>query len=174
MTFGLNCSEKFLEQLSDKGFRDEFVADQVRSRIAMLIRTLREQRDLLQAELGAKMSKPQSVVSRLEDPDYGKESLQTLLEFAAAFDLPLLIDIPEWEDWLDRIGRVTKEELQRTSFDLDKFCYQARANAECLKNGTLTRIGQASPKTGEPISRVVTKQTDGTAREFEVVMDRVA
>jgi transcriptional regulator with XRE-family HTH domain len=145
MPFGLSSSKKLLEQLGEKEFRDEFVADQVRSRIALMIRTLREQYGLRQSELGERMGKPQSVVSRLEDPDYGKESLQTLLEIAAAFDLPLLVDIPEWEDWLDRIGRLTKTDLQRTSFNLEQFRKQAQSNLECLQNGTLTKLAPPAP-----------------------------
>ncbi len=142
MTFGLSSSEQFLEQLAEKDFRDEFVADQVRSRIAMLIRTLREQRGMLQSELGAKMGKPQSVVSRLEDPDYGKVSLQTLLEIAAAFDLPLIVDIPEWEEWLGKMGRMTKSDLRRTSFDLESFKERARLTRTAIQNHTLVIIGR--------------------------------
>src|ERR1700730_18059021 len=100
MSYGLPWSELFVRQLADKEVRSEFVADQMRARIAQLIRTLREQpdRNWTQAELGERAGKPQNVISRFENPDYGKMSLQSLFEIAAAFDLPIWIDIPEWKD----------------------------------------------------------------------------
>jgi len=128
MPYGLPMSKAFIHQLSDKEFRDEFVADQVRLRIAMLIRALREHsdRDWSQTELGREMGKPQSVVSRLEDPDYGKLSVQTLLQVAAAFKLPLWIDIPEWEEWLWRIGDVPNSKTSRRGFDAEHLSRQAK------------------------------------------------
>ncbi|MGI0086025.1 MAG: helix-turn-helix domain-containing protein, partial [Nitrososphaerales archaeon] len=122
MPYGSPWSEAFVCQLTDKEVRDEFVADQIRTRIALLVRALREQpeRDWSQTELGKKMGKPQNVVSRLEDPDYGKMNLRTLLEAAAAFDLPLWIDMPEWEDWLMKIRDVPKTGFKRNSFDADR------------------------------------------------------
>ncbi|WP_394762569.1 helix-turn-helix domain-containing protein [Phenylobacterium sp.] len=148
MTFGLSSSEELIRQLSDKEFRDEFVADQVRSRIALMIRALREERGLSQSELGRCAGKPQNVVSRLENPDYGKESLQTLLEMAAAFDLPLLVDIPEWDDWLERTRQVDKSMLARTSFNAGLFVQQAKENKASLLNGKLTKLRGNGPITG--------------------------
>jgi transcriptional regulator with XRE-family HTH domain len=136
MPYGLPWSEEFVGQLADKEMRDEFVADQIRTRIAALIRALREQeeRGWTQTELGKRAGKPQNVISRYEDPDYGKMSLQTLLEIAAAFDLPVWIDIPEWEDWFERIKDVPSSKTKRSSFDLEKLAGQARA----AKTGALT------------------------------------
>jgi hypothetical protein len=126
MPYGSPWSEAFVCRLTDKEVRDEFVADQIRTRVALLVRALREQpeRDWSQADLGKKMGKPQNVVSRLEDPDYGKMNLQTLLETAAAFELPLWIDMPEWEDWLMKIRDIPKTGFKRNSFDAGRLVRQ--------------------------------------------------
>jgi hypothetical protein len=139
MNYGSSWSEAFINDLEDKEFRDEFVADQTRTRIALLIRALREQeeRNWSQAELGQQMGgKPQSVISRLEDPDYGKLSLQTLLEAAAAFGLPLWIDMPEWEDWLARIRDVPNSKTKRRTFDAERLKKLARSSRTFVETGS--------------------------------------
>jgi transcriptional regulator with XRE-family HTH domain len=127
MSYGLPWSERFVRQLADKEVRSEFVADQMRARIAQLIRTLREQpdRNWTQAELGERAGKPQNVISRFENPDYGKMSLQSLFEIAAAFDLPIWVDIPEWKDWFSLINDFPTNSTHRSAFDLKKLVEQA-------------------------------------------------
>src|SRR6266436_921815 len=112
-------SRAFLQELKDVDFRNGFVADYLRMRIALLIRALREQEGWSQAELGRHLGKPQSVISRLEDPDYGKVTLQTLFEVAAAFGLPLYIDMPNWDEWFRLMEDMSRRNLQREKFDFE-------------------------------------------------------
>jgi hypothetical protein len=128
MPYGSPWSEQFVRQLSDKEVRREFVADQIRARLALLIRSMREQPDRkwTQAELGQRAGKPQNVISRFEDPNYGKMSLQSLFDLADAFDLPVWIDMPEWSEWFALICDVPNQATHRSGFDLEKLAEQAR------------------------------------------------
>jgi transcriptional regulator with XRE-family HTH domain len=113
-------SVAFLHQLEDDERRNGFVADHVRTRLALLIRNLREQNGWSQAELGRRLGKPQSVISRLEDPDYGRLSLQTLFEVAAVFGLPLYIDMPDWDEWFRLMEDMSSQNLLRRRFDMER------------------------------------------------------
>jgi transcriptional regulator with XRE-family HTH domain len=149
MPFGLPWSEQFIEQLADPEDRREFMRDQVRTRFALLIRALREQEDRQwsQTELGRQMGKPQSVISRIEDPDYGKLSLETMFEVAEAFGLPLWIDLPEWDDWFRVIRNVEASRLHRESFDAQKLIVQARAAEAAAARTSIAQIGSRGPGT---------------------------
>jgi len=141
---GFNFSKQFVEQLGDKELRDAFMADQVRIRIALLIRALREQdsRQWSQTELGRRAGKPQNVVSRLEDPDYGRLTLETLLKVAAAFDLPLIVDMPEWEDWLQKMSDFSLEGMHRHSFDQKRLARIADAGQTTRQSETATAFAR--------------------------------
>lgn len=74
-----------------KAYRDAYVLEHIKNGLAFQIRTLREERDWTQGKLGEIAKKPRNVISRLEDPNYGKFTLATLLEIASAFDVGLLV-----------------------------------------------------------------------------------
>jgi transcriptional regulator with XRE-family HTH domain len=110
-------SDRLFEKLRSKSYREAYVAEHVRTGIAYQIRALRTQRGWSQKKLAEEMGKPQSVVSRLEDPDYGKVSVQTILDGAAAFDVALLVQYVSFPEFLRRSRDVSPEALRADSFD---------------------------------------------------------
>lgn len=71
--------------------RDAYVQAEVATALAHQIRAIRMQRGWSQAELAHRMGTKQHVVSRLEDPSYGRYSLQTLFQLSRAFDTGLQV-----------------------------------------------------------------------------------
>ena len=71
--------------------RDAYVQAEVATALAHQIRTIRLQRGWSQAELAQRMGTRQHAVSRLEDPSYGRYSLQTLFQLSRAFDTGLQV-----------------------------------------------------------------------------------
>lgn len=139
MTAGSSAipSLEFLRELEDAEFRNGFVADRMRTRFALLIRSLREQMGWSQAELGERMGKPQSVISRLEDPDYGRLSTKTIFEVAAAFGLPVYIDLPNWDEWFRLMEDVSARAMVRQPFNA--------ASINALANGVNIFLPQPPP-----------------------------
>jgi transcriptional regulator with XRE-family HTH domain len=99
------------KELANKEFRDAYVAEDIRTSISFQIRVLREKRGWSQAELGLRAAKPQSVIARLEDPDYGRFSLRTLLEMATAFDVGLLVRFVSFSELIRRNADVSPDAL---------------------------------------------------------------
>ena len=112
-------SEKLVSKLSEREYRHAYMIAGVKTWISRQVRTLREQRGWSQEDLGRELGKPQSAISRVEDPDYGKLTLQTLFDLARAYDLPLLVQFVEWSDWLSRMDNASTEALQKHSFNGD-------------------------------------------------------
>ncbi len=114
-------SRKFFDKLRRKSYREAYVEESVRTGVAYQIRAIREQRGWSQKKLADILGKPQSVVSRIEDPDYGKLSVQTLLEVAAALDVALLIQYVDFPELIARTRDVSPQAMHADGFSEDQF-----------------------------------------------------
>jgi transcriptional regulator with XRE-family HTH domain len=98
-------------ELSDQEYRHGFVEAQAKDTIAFQLRAMRKERNWEQRDVATQMGldpKFQSMISRYENPDYGKFSLATLLKLAEAFDVGLavrFVPFSELIDWDDRFSR---------------------------------------------------------------------
>lgn len=106
--------------LAKKAFRQEFVEENVKTGIAFQIRSLRERVKWSQAELGRRMGRPQNVISRLENPDYGKFTIRTLLDLASAFDIALLIRFVSFGRLIEELKDVSPAALAVPRYDEEK------------------------------------------------------
>jgi transcriptional regulator with XRE-family HTH domain len=118
-------SERVLDELEEKEYREAFVEEFISVNLPFQIRELREQRGWTQAELAKRAKMKQSAVSRMENPDSGKPNLQTLLRLAAAFDVALSIRFDSYTNLLTRMEDLSPNALRVPSFDEDQGLRQA-------------------------------------------------
>ena|SRR5271166_1110853 len=94
--FGSDNLDPFL----DKEYRDEYLDGYVKSSIANQIHALRVNAALTQYEFAAKLGTTQSIVSRLEDAEYGSVTVSTLLKIAKQNDVALNIRFVDYPTML--------------------------------------------------------------------------
>lgn len=105
------------DEFADKEYRDAFVEANLRNGIAFQIRAIRKRQGLSQHDLGDRMGTPQNVVSRLEDPGYGKLTLQTLLAVAKALDVGLTVRFVSFSQLADSLADVSDDALAVPGFE---------------------------------------------------------
>lgn len=99
--------EKLLKRLKDRSFRRAFAEEAVDVGVPIQIRELRTIRRWTQKRLGEEAGVPQESVSRAESLSYGRFTLATLKNLAAAFDCALIVrfapfsELLEWKEQLN-------------------------------------------------------------------------
>lgn len=137
-------SERLLAKLSQKNYRDNYMDETVRTWLARQIRTLREERGWSQHDLADIAGLKQSAVSRLEDPDYGRFSLSTLLKLRAAFDVGLEVKFVEYGAAVARSRDVSRNSLRVCSYHAEQMHPQV-AGAE-MSNAQIQIEYSVQPK----------------------------
>lgn len=111
-------AKQLLDSWKDREYRFTFVRERVRASVALQIRALREQRNqMTQKELAEAIGKAQTWISVLEDPEYGKMSVATLLTLAEAFDTDLEIKFRPFSRALHELTRQGPEYFEVRSFE---------------------------------------------------------
>jgi len=105
------------QSLRDTEYRHLFVAERLRSSIALQIRALRQQREMTQMQLGDAIGKAQTWISTLEDPEYGKMTVATLLRLAEAFDTDIEIKFRSFSQTLDSLPKQGPDYFKVESFE---------------------------------------------------------
>jgi len=89
---------RLVEKMRSKRYRESYIGAHIRQFLARQMRTMRG--DLSQAEFGQIIGKPQNVVSRFEDPYYGKWTLSSLLDVAARTNRALIVRFVDYPTFL--------------------------------------------------------------------------
>jgi transcriptional regulator with XRE-family HTH domain len=101
-----------LKHFEDKKYRDGYLQSRVRGYIAYQIQALREKLDLTQEAFATLTGKKQSAISRLEDTEYGRVSVQTLLDIACAAGVALVVKFVSYPEFLDQTRQMSTTSLQ--------------------------------------------------------------
>lgn len=110
--------------LANKAFRHEFLSERIRVGMAFAIRAIRERAKMTQEELAEKLKTSKSVVSRYEDPNYGRFNLGTLLAIARVFDVALLVKFVPYSKFVAEHQDVSPSALAIKSYAEEKNEYQ--------------------------------------------------
>jgi len=116
-----------VEKFSDKAYRDLYIASHTRRFLARQMRKFRGNKS--QSEFGDLIGRRQTVVSRLEDPKYGKWTLQTLFAVARKLDVAVVVgfvDFPTFLRFTEHISEHASDPKEFKPNDLDKMLAQRR------------------------------------------------
>jgi len=123
------------DDFANKEFRDAFLEENIKTRLALQVRALREKAKWSQPELGERAGKTQSGISRIEDPNYGKFTIRTLLDLASAFDVALFISFVSYSKLITEIDDVSPEALAVANYKEEK-----KALEESLQDSVVINV----------------------------------
>lgn len=136
------------DDLANKHFRDAFLEENIRNRLAFQIRALREKNEWSQPLLAEKSGKTQSVISRLEDPNYGRFTLRTLLDMASAFDVALFVSFVPYSKLIAEIKDVSPDALAVASYRQEKKAFEESSFAVEAANTVLNALSSVQELSG--------------------------
>ena len=108
---------KLLEKMQDRGLRHDYVAAHIKGTLPEILVNLRDKANISQADLAKRMGKHQTHIARLEHPNYGRFTINTLLEVCKALDVALSVTVVPFSKWLQMTEDLSSERLTPRSFE---------------------------------------------------------
>lgn len=102
-----------------RGARERFVESHSAKAIAFQIRAMRRSRGWTQSDLAQATGMTQNMVSRLENPEYGRSSVTTLRRIAAAFDVALAVRFVPFSELAGWVATLSSSRMNVRPFDQD-------------------------------------------------------
>src|SRR5713226_4155417 len=97
--------------LTGSAVRARFVESQLSKNLAFQLRSLRDTRDWTQGELARRVGMPQTAISRLENPYYGKQTITSLKRLAAIYDVELIVRFVPFSQLVNWVSGTPYQEL---------------------------------------------------------------
>ncbi len=101
----------------DSEYRQAYLLASIEQGIAWQIRINRKKRGLSQEKLAEMLDTQQSAISRLEDPEYGSHSLDTLVTIANAFDCALSVKFIPFSQLAIESADLSQDALYAESYE---------------------------------------------------------
>jgi len=106
---------RLAEKMHDKEYRDGYVAAHTRQVLAKQMREFRG--DKSQTDFADEIDKRQTIVSRLENPNYSGWSLNTLFEIASKLNVAVFVRFVDFPTFLKYSGDQSEAALHPAPYD---------------------------------------------------------
>ena len=116
-----NKEKQILNSLKDREYREALAVEHVNTTLAIQIRKMREKHPWTQSELADYLGKHQETISQWENVDYGRYSITTLKELAAAFDVALLVKFIPFSELVKDMVNLSETRLSPPSYEEEQF-----------------------------------------------------
>lgn len=149
--------KQIIENLKDKESRDFFVEQYISTSIPFQIRAIRESLAKTQKSLAKEMQTGQSVISQLENSDYGNFTFNTLKKLASIFDVALIVKFASFSELVDIFLNLSPEKIAVPTYSTDMRLYNFNIIIEQAysPSGQLTIVEPSPP---EPLIRETNTQ----------------
>lgn len=138
-----------MQQFRDKEFRDTYVAAHTRRFLARQMRKFRG--ELSQTEFAEYLGKQQTIVSRLENPNYSGWTLGTLLEIASKLNVGVVVRFVDFPSFLKSTDDFSESAIHPAPYDevqLDDFAAAKEQEeiSRLIQSDTGKHLQQTGPR----------------------------
>jgi hypothetical protein len=136
-------SARLAQKMRSRAYRHSYVASHTRQFLARQMRAFRGA--MSQTDFGEIIGKRQTVVSRLEDPNYGKWNIQTLFEVAQNLDVAVVVRFVDFQTFLRLTKDMDDSAARPAPYSQEAVDDTARRDEEAIRLKALAAVFGQSP-----------------------------